>query len=439
MSAPPRDVYLTAARGELRTLPHEVCARHDIAALIANATGEVLPPPRDDVHPETRALYAHQRVLRDALRFTRPLIPPDTSNPVARSVALLANAWGALFDGEPLPDLNDLAPFPPELRVTGLALRSLASPDDAVSLARRASRMAASEEVLFGEYLANIALARARRRSGSPYLAVRILRALRGVVPPLFRAMIECELRLAGDPTAQPPRHDIAFKELTRELSLHHAYTDPAHPHADAFTSGAAPEIPLGFRAPSRDPRSLAYVIAGHGAAPRRVLGSADIHAFAVNVSSPRVERALAVLALSGAIELDQLFTETYGFPRKGHDEVARDLLHRARKELGARGEITREGSLITLTLTGPVALRDPRCESDLNNRVLTYIAQREGRALAKEVARALKVPLRTVQRTLGELVEQGSCAREADGRRVEYLVEDTTFHAPTLHRLRFS
>src|SRR5450432_3826697 len=70
--------------------------------------------------------------------------------------------------------------------------------EDAVDMARRASRMAQSESLPQLEYLANVTLARVRRYSGRPHLALHILAALLRVAPPAWSGWIGWEMLLGG-------------------------------------------------------------------------------------------------------------------------------------------------------------------------------------------------------------------------------------------------
>ena len=85
----------------------------------------------------------------------------------------------------------------------------------------------------------------------------------------------------------------------------------------------------------------------------------------------------------------------------------------------------------LRLTLSTPLAIADPRCDLTLSDQVLSIMSQR-GRAGAKEIAGVLGVSLRNTQSALGALVDDGACTRNKLGRRVEYVVEDTTFSEPT-------
>jgi hypothetical protein len=132
-------------------------------------------------------------------------------------------------------------------------------------------------------------------------------------------------------------------------------------------------------------------------------------------------------------------FEDVYGFHfEKGqHQEVLRGLVHRMRAALGDAVELVRGDGRLTAIVKKPVVVEDPRCQEPLADRVLDHLAAANGRATAKELTTALRVPLRTVQRALGQLVDDGVCHAEPDGHRTEYVVEDTTFNEPSLHRLR--
>src|SRR5205085_3272366 len=62
--------------------------------------------------------------------------------------------------------------------IRALAALAAGAVDEAVDLGRRAARMAQSEGLAQHELLANVTLARVRRFSGRPHLALHILAAL---------------------------------------------------------------------------------------------------------------------------------------------------------------------------------------------------------------------------------------------------------------------
>ena len=398
--------------------------------------------------------------------------------------AALARSWQQVLRGEPASHVepalvrdasHDEPGIAIEVKVVE-ALDALSRDEvaDATRAARQASRMAAAEGLLQHEYLANLVLGGVRRRGGRGYLAVRILRALARVVPQPWRAWIDWELAMAGDVPENNRLHDAVaaaaagdraalaaaverewravagFAALADDVHAWAAMLDPSAPPDDvvhAWATGGTTTAPRGIVDPGDDPMVVALVAGGPRMVARRFL-----RAGAGLVPAPRWEAetsargrrshdVIAALLLAGAEGIDAraLFRATYGFPMEdaGHEEILRGLVHRIRGELGDAAEVARDGERIVLHPARVLVVPDSRCERSTGERVLRFLAVRQGRATAKEVASALRIPLRTVQRTLGQLVEDGACAAEPDGRRTEYVVEDTTFHEPTLHRLR--
>src|SRR5205085_10755199 len=80
--------------------------------------------------------------------------------------------------------------------------------DDSVELARRASRMAQAESLPQLEYLANLTLARVRRHSGRPHLALHILGALARVAPAAWSGWLGWETLLGGGSPTDLPAAD---------------------------------------------------------------------------------------------------------------------------------------------------------------------------------------------------------------------------------------
>ena len=331
---------------------------------------------------------------------------------------------------------------------------------EALAHARRASRMARTEGLLQQEYTANLVLARVRRHGGRAHLAARILEALSQVVPAPWRTWIGWELLLAGGgglaavvPAALRAQLG-GSRDLADELDLFLAMVDPEAP----IPPGAAPWVwgsdhvpPTGIRDASAE--HGAYVVTSPVVRARRVLpagvsafdpGGVAVRLDAAGRAGARTQEAVAVLALAGenGVGEDALFQRVYGFAydRAVHGGVLRGLLHRARGALGDAAVIDRVGEdHLRLRPAVPIVVADPRCAPSLEEQVLQRLATSAGRATAREIARAMGIPLRTVQQALGNLVDEGACHAEPDGRRVEYVVEDTTFGEPTLPRLRAS
>lgn len=518
--------YRRAAQGDFSDLPETISAlgtgdavsrawSHACAMLLAatvpSRPARVSP---HDVGAETRlpaatlplALAARQGVLSAVLAFDAERLDAWAkaaqacaagSGADARAIAAIAAGWVAIARGEPLararvvlPELGALraaAPAAdPGLAVEGQVLRALdrlaaGATDEALGLARHASRMAASEGVLQQEYLAALVLARARRFRGQGHRAVRILSSLARVVPSPWRRWVAWEIAFAGaggalepfaraaragDPTGASDVLTAAAVELERfaplrdDLATVTPLIDPLAapaPGSDAWLRGATDDLPRGLRNPDGDARGTAFVVVAPGRPARRVLACAvglAAPGVAVPVAGPgegdeagatgggtRLQEAAAILALAGpeGIAAADLFRTVYRFAMEDttHDEVLRGLLHRVREDLGDLASIIRRDAHLVYEPHRLAVLADPRCEATLADRIVGFLARANGRATAREIAGALRIPLRTVQRTLGHLVEDGACTAEPDGRRVEYVVEDTTFHEPTLHRLR--
>ena len=81
----------------------------------------------------------------------------------------------------------------------------------------------------------------------------------------------------------------------------------------------------------------------------------------------------------------------------------------------------------IGLVLRETIVVPDMRCILPTADRVLRALALL-GATSATVAAETLHMPLRTVQAVLQELVSEGACTIERDGRRVAYKIEDTTF-----------
>jgi hypothetical protein len=395
--------------------------------------------------------------------------------------------------------------------IRALLALSAGSLNDAIELARRASRMAQSEALPQLEYLANITLARVRRYSGRPHLALHILSALSRVAPTHWSGWIGWETLLAGGrptpsttegnpsrpgtaaPSAIAERnlHDLldavrgaersAFRaaasklergpglwpHISEELTALLAALDPLGPAIPAsmadWCRGEAAAIPWGLHgvgipqdaAPQAE-IATAYVLAQPGCNARRFLfpglalaPSARLLARDSAKSGGRTETGIAVLALAGpsGMSRDAFFRSVYGFPFVAyrHRAVLDVLCHRMRGLLGDAGEIRREGGdvpaasdgavsssppggpWIAMVLREAIIVPDMRCVLPTADRVLRALSTL-GATSATAAADSLRMPLRTVQAVLQQLVSEGACMLERDGRRVAYRIEDTTF-----------
>ena len=362
--------------------------------------------------------------------------------------------------------------------------------EEALAVARRASRMARTEGLPIQEYLANLVLARTRRLDGHPHLALRILSALANFATPPFRPWLEWETIMAGgDLGANAQTHSPArelqralaaarggscqdFETATRELVAAAASWAPLESDVRRLSRGLG--RPLGVEPTDATEAALQDWCAGSGAAPPfglHSLNAADAVGDTARVAvwpdgrclrflsvgaallsqsgelqwlAPtlrhhgRTDTMLAVLALAGPEGIDdgELFQRVYGFAfsRNSHHEVLTLLIHRTRERLGGLGRIDRAEGRTALTVSEPLMLSDPRCRRPVDERVLRFLA-RQHQATARDAAEALGMPLRRIQESLRQLAEQGACEPHKKGRQLVYGLEDTTFQEPTSHR----
>lgn len=408
---------------------------------------------------------------------------------------------------------------------------STGSTDDAVDMARRASRMAQSESLPQLEYLANVTLARVRRYSGRPHLALHILAALSRVAPPAWKGWIGWEMLLGGgegtrkdatgpglsDAPAMIAERNLGallaaarggdrevfvkaaaaletsaavWPDLLREVESLLAALDPVRESipegAMSWSRGETATIPSGLHGVGIPQGSgpetegaTAFVVAWPGGLPgtssgageagrsrrwvarrflrpglafvptARVLARDSAKAVAGGV---RTETGIAALALAGqaGTTREVFFRSVYGFPfvAHRHQAVLDVLCHRMRNLLGDAGEVRRDsgeaaaaaaapdaageppapqGPSLALALKMPIVVPDMRCALPTADRVLRALATL-GTTSASTAADSLRMPLRTVQAVLQQLVAEGACSIERDGRRVAYKIEDTTF-----------
>jgi hypothetical protein len=369
--------------------------------------------------------------------------------------------------------------------LAALAALATGARDEAIASARRASRMARTEALPWPEYLANVALARIRRHSGKPHMAIHILRALRKVVPDPWHAWVAWEVCVAAGPAESGAlagsvpavqalgvmleaarRGDRrAFADASRgcraavaaifplaaELDALVAALDPAVDPAGApatlrgWLTGADADIPAGLQglaSPGGGEEGgagpTAFVVARPDGAARRILGlGAALAGASVDPTHRpgRSEAAISALALAGDAGLTRadLFAGVYGFPYVPirHQGVLDVLLHRVRGEIAPRARIDKRGDRLVFLAPEGFVVADPRCAGPEDDQLLRVLATRGG-GTAKGAAEALGIPLRTAQAALQALVQEGVCIAERRGRLVEYRVEDTTFSEPT-------
>lgn len=344
---------------------------------------------------------------------------------------------------------------------------------DATATARRASRMAQTEHIWISHLSVSVVLARLRRLSGRPHLAGLVAGACLDAAPPLWQGCLRWELLFAG---VLPPASEgssamdgcasAATRMLTERLSeddiealrvsvarsAPHRFDltaataamslvdVPCDAHTRRWISGATAEAPpalAGLTPPAwgSDPAKSAPVVLATPQHPgRRILGFAapELPRLDPVGSRPaRPEALAATLVLAGpeGMTRAELFARCYGFAfRKAiHEPSFKVVRHQTRKLLGGMAQMHARGDVIHLEVLAPFALSDPRCHQPLQEVMLRHLA-RGGSASAKELAQRLGIPLRTVQLALQEMTEDGVCAMSKDGRKVAYVIEDTTF-----------
>ena len=402
--------------------------------------------------------------------------------------AVLADSWARLAEGHaPLADgaLSAAEAEAAQRRdsagvVELAALRALVAEAsgelrEALRHARRASRMARTEAMPQREYLANLVLARMRRLSGSAFLASHILTALQRQGAGWWSGWAAHEATFAGalslesegwaarhvrDAVAAAQGGDAAtaaghlapstcFAPADRDLdALRVACGLPGDDtEVAAWARGEGDELParvgglIAATAPAEG--AAVYVLTNRSTS----MGTARAHRLPAfwtaalgasrqapsRMRSGREDSIAACLALAPeGLSPRELFERVYGFRyvAEMHEATLRVAIHRTRNRLGDAAVIHGAGGTITLSPKGPMLLPDPRCTRSELERLLLVIAQRpsSARSLAGEMA----TPLRTIQKHLRELVEEGCCSAQKEGREVRYVVEDTTFSEPT-------
>lgn len=402
-----------------------------------------------------------------------------------------ADGWLALFRGEAPAAAEEAArvertaanEHDPALVVEAAALRAMALSEageltEAVLHGRRASRMGRTEGAPEHEYLANLVLARLRRLCGQPHLATRILRALAPVVP--WTDWVEWERELAAPLSADAPSRPAAGKlrglfrsaatndraqfhlsraqldacpwphrrDVAAAVAVLDAESDPPG-EAVAWCGGRSNFTPhrvhglLSARegAPP-DETAVAYLWIRPGRPARRVaslgyalLPVADARCLPQSKRKQgRTELLVSTLASHGsAMPKADLFEPVYGFsydpPR--HENTFTVAIHRARDWLGDAGALDVHNAAVELNVIRALLIPDPRCVKPVEDRLLVAVAQHPG-STAKELAKVLGISLTVAQRALRELQRAGSCDARAEGRRMHYTLEDTTFREPT-------
>lgn len=356
----------------------------------------------------------------------------------------------------------------------------------ALTLSRRASRMARAEELPQQEYLAHLALARVRRHVGHPALAARILAGLKasaahiwsgwiawetlvtaGVVVPTsaesgFARASHCfgeslaaavagdrsemliQLALADEVAAElaPVRSDLASARALLDVEV-----DPSQSTEELvqWLRGSGDGIPSQaygtcvFESPERSgnvpPPVWISVQTGRRAARAGVLATGERMLSPGVHETSREEQLLAALSGGDKVIFRDAFRAVYGFEFVPdiHTSTFRVLIHRASKRLPKDAALTSEGDSLALRSEHPLWVVDPRCNVDTDAFVLGKLAQLR-RASARDLAEALGLSIRTVQKALRRLQGGGACTAEKAGRNINYCVEDTTFEEASRH-----
>ncbi|MBO6934771.1 MAG: winged helix-turn-helix transcriptional regulator [Deltaproteobacteria bacterium] len=382
-------------------------------------------------------------------------------------------AWGRRAHGESLPPECD--PRDGFGGVEWVALRSLdalarGDRETALKLARTGCRMADSDEEPQPQYLAYIVLARVRRHVGTPHLAHHILQRLSAVAPPAWRPWLNWELAAVGAPAPGTAIHSAletlergelseaerAFDRLVEETSWDserreldawrgYHFVTRSDQHTEPYVHGLTFDCPgelTGLLESVRSERAheLGWILARPTARTRRLSGlavratAAHVDAPMVTSKSPRIAAFLSHLALAGpeGAEAKALFRRVYGFRYIAlrHRDAYKVLVSRARKTVAARAEIERVDGRIVLRVLAPLLLPDATTTSSAEDRMLRLFAS--GRSAPQQIASRMGISVRTVQRAVKRLTEEGVLSEVRDGRRVSYEVQDTTFHEPT-------
>ncbi|MFK8004356.1 MAG: hypothetical protein AB8H86_32620 [Polyangiales bacterium] len=408
----------------------------------------------------------------------------------AALVASLAEAWrrwsaGEAVDADALADAQRRAAAErmPALSIELMSVLALVDlragdRDGALRRARIASRMGRSEGIPYAEVLANLTLARVRRMHARPHFALRILRGLRRYAPPIWHSWLSWEALMAGRWNEEgAPLWPLlkAASEGTRsqlhaaagELDLS-ALPQPlqADAHAaialltrgdedsalNAWRDGTTDALPpalagLAFALPS--PGSAAFHSwvavggeASEGAARISHLESelAKNDGFAVldRPHQPRADTGVAMLSLAKEpIEKEAYFHALYGFPFEAALHAATFSMHlsRVRERIQPHATLITENETLHLVHHARVLLPDPRCKELLAQRALRVLAEYPDGLSTRALAATLGSTLRTAQRAIHALMDDGVIESTPQGRGTVYSVEDSTFSEPTMSR----
>lgn len=449
----------------------------DVTSLSATSGfGEEGTIPALELHGRRALLSLNHLELAKTIEVLSAMATPETERIALRfrgwQQAFLGDGTGAAETGRSLYAQASAAGAAVDT-VEAVTLQSLAAmvSDDsaeALHLARRAAHMAQSEHLWVSHYQASLLLARARRLSRQPHLASRIVTSclrvagsewhgwlhwervfagaayeasdgpVEDTILGVDAAKIEAWSRGAGSAASPHPSIRASALHASDHFAASRALDPAAAPLDDAvgdWIRGSDPAIPsalCGLAASAANAHG-AWVLARKGHPARRILGVPPQSAAQVAPSGAqptRVDTIIAALVLAPkGIERAELFQAAYGFPYRAaiHEPTFKVLRSQAKRHIANAGAIRSVDQKYTLDVLGDFVIVDPRSEQPLQEVMLRYLG-RTGRAGAKDVAARLSVPLRTVQQALKGLVEDGACAISKEGRRVQYVVEDTVF-----------
>jgi hypothetical protein len=347
---------------------------------------------------------------------------------------------------------------------SSLALLALDdAPEEALSLARRAFRMARTEALPFPFFVSALVLARARRLTGRPYLASRILASLLDLAPASVHGWIGFEQAMAsgvaalesgarGGPLGPVLRalERGERAELDREtdallrrigdartfradvLRLAEA-VDASRPLSSgdlaAFRAGESDDVPFGLGGLGGDAdeaRVRAYALVRPGqpcvriVPPGIALAERELGAVRFSLSQRkqgRIDQVLVLLAFAGeaGTNEEELFGRAYGFrySTQRHKNTWNVLLHRARQLVHPHASLERDGDWKRSRGSAGSRSRCPRSilAESVHGHAGIARAQR-GRCPALRRGRFHPVPRRQLRRARG-LVPRRRHARQ--------------------------
>ncbi|MFK8000612.1 MAG: hypothetical protein AB8H86_13510 [Polyangiales bacterium] len=340
-------------------------------------------------------------------------------------------------------------------------------PSAALKQVRRAARMAQSERLWTSNFLAGILLSRARRMNGQTYLAARVAVACLAVTGSEWAPLLEWELFFAGGDTSHAHR-ELPIVRVRAELAewllgdgqVPRRTALGSVPHegdiaAALFAAGASEETSEAATSKwiygnAQDVPGIISGISAHASqhGPVRIIVRSNAKARRMlhtvpkgvtplppsGVEATRVEALVAVLAFAdGPLSRRTLFERTYGFKYRPeiHEDAFKVLRSQAKSFIAGWATLGSVDGYV-LHVHKDIAVLDPGSKQPTGNAILGRLGQM-GQSNAKSLAETLGIPLRTVQAALKELVNDGACEVQRIGRRVEYVVEDTTFQEITL------